>query len=152
MQEYMQRKAVEQAARARAEKIQAVAAVQQRVQTAKEEADKAREVSHRSLSQGISEVNFVCCSAMSGLSMCWTCAPPLVRDASRLLACECIFTGGADAGLQCLQPTASHQHVGCCKSTFLSASTAFQVHLQGGQSGNQTLEFHNRVWTVAKHV
>lgn len=74
----MQRKAVEQAARARAEKIQAVAAVQQRVQTAKEEADKAREVSHRSLFAGISRVDFVCCAAMSGLSICWTSAPPLV--------------------------------------------------------------------------
>lgn len=42
----MQRKQAEQVARARAERIQAGAAVQQRVQTAKEEADKAREVSH----------------------------------------------------------------------------------------------------------
>lgn len=51
MQEYMQRKQAEQIARARAERIQTGAAVQQRVQTAKEEADKAREVSHSSGAQ-----------------------------------------------------------------------------------------------------
>ncbi|MEW5318354.1 MAG: hypothetical protein WDW38_009580 [Sanguina aurantia] len=43
LKEYMQRKQAEQAARARSERIQAGAAVQQRVQTAREEADKARE-------------------------------------------------------------------------------------------------------------